>query len=435
MLAPPPKSHGMPGRFFISERVCIGFLVCLASCAVPPGQFVPAPKEPRPAEFYVESSDVQSIQLYAGVEEAPPIYQMQNGPPLILEFDLMNWDARPLSAYFYHADRTWRRDLLPSEYLDSYLRDDLFDYEVSRGTLNQYVHYEYQFPNESIGFRVSGNFIVRITEQGREDEVLFERPFWVTENITRARLSLDLHFAGRSNLAVMQPLLRFIPSQQLGPAEFNVTVCFVQDRHLMTPRCTERPSLTEQPTLLYYLDPEESFAAQTGRYLVDLRDFRPGTGIERVDLSTTPYSAVLEPDYARFPDLESGLRLRGQAVISDTDPSLDTRAEYVEVTFEYVPPNEMPLPDDIYVTGAFNGWRMDSGSAMQWVPATGRYSSTKLLKQGAYEYEYTSTEMQTRTMLALRFARTDQWYTGLVYYSDRVLNTDRLLTWAQVLSK
>lgn len=435
MLHTALKSRGMPGRLFTNERICIGFLVGLAACAVPLGQFVPAPEESRPRGFHIESSEVRSIQLYGGVEEALPIYQMHNGPPLILEFDLMNWDARPLSAYFYHADRTWRRDLLPSEYLDSYLREDLFDYEVSRGTLNQYVHYRYEFPNESIDFRVSGNFIVRITEQGREDEVLFERPFWVTENMMRARLSLDLHFAGRGNLPVIQPLLRFNPSREIGPAEFNVTVCFVQDRHLLTPRCTERPSLTEQPTLLYYLDPEESFAPQTGRYLVDLRDIRPGRGIERIDLSTTQYSAVLEPDYARFPDLEPDLRLSGQAVISGTDPSMDTWAEYVEVTFEYVPPNEMPLPNDIYVTGAFNGWRMDSGSAMQWVPTTGRYTSTKLLKQGVYEYEYTSPDIQTREILALRFARTDQWYSGLVYYSDRVLNTDRLLTWTQVLSK
>ena len=58
-----------------------------------------------------------------------------------------------------------------------------------------------------------------------------------------------------------------------------------------------------------------------------------------------------------------------------------------------------------------------------------------LLKQGVYEYEYTSPEIQTREILALRFARTDQWYTGLVYYSDGILSTDRLLTWTQTLSK
>lgn len=140
MLNTALKSRGMPGRLLTNERICIGFLVCLAACAVPLRQFVPAPEESQPGDFHVESSEVRSIQLYAGVEEALPIYHMRNGPPLILEFDLMNWDARPLSAYFYHADRTWRRDLLPSEYLDSYLREDLFDYEVSRSTLNQYVH-------------------------------------------------------------------------------------------------------------------------------------------------------------------------------------------------------------------------------------------------------------------------------------------------------
>ena len=48
MFAQSLKSHGMLVKLSINERVCIGFLVFLAACAVPLGQLVPVPGELRP---------------------------------------------------------------------------------------------------------------------------------------------------------------------------------------------------------------------------------------------------------------------------------------------------------------------------------------------------------------------------------------------------
>src|SRR5690606_18599323 len=110
-----------------------------------------------------------------------PILIAGTGEYLTLEFDIMGLTGQPLSAYFYHADREWRRDLSPPEYMASFQRDDLLDYNSSRATEADYVHYIYRFPNAAVDFRISGNYIVRITEQGQEDAVLFERPFFVSE--------------------------------------------------------------------------------------------------------------------------------------------------------------------------------------------------------------------------------------------------------------
>ena len=104
---------------------------------------------------------VQTIQLYAGDEDQLPVVSMRGGRKLTLEFDLMDNNGRPLSAYFYHANREWERDLNASEYLTSFHRDDLFDYQISGNTQVNYSHYTYTFPNNSIGFRISGINLTR----------------------------------------------------------------------------------------------------------------------------------------------------------------------------------------------------------------------------------------------------------------------------------
>src|SRR5690606_1784303 len=114
-------------------------------------------------------------------EASLPIISLGSQDRLTLEFDLMTDRSRPLSVYFYHADRTWRRDLLPAEYMSGFYYDQILDYRGSSAAQSRYVHYTYDFPNENVQFRISGNYILRVAEQGAEDEPLFERAFFVSE--------------------------------------------------------------------------------------------------------------------------------------------------------------------------------------------------------------------------------------------------------------
>ena len=392
---------------------------------------------PVPAipEFHPGVDEVSSIQLYAGEEANLPVYSLRGRVPLTLEFDLMNWNQRPLSVYFYHADRVWRRDLTTSEYLTAFERDDLFNYELSRGTLVEYAHYRYRFPNRAIDFRLSGNYVLRVTEQGKETEVLFERPFFVTEDVAAAEMSLDLLMAGRMALPAVQPHLLLLPPDEVGAGYFDLSVCFVQGGHVLTPRCSQRPSMSGQPELLYFLDPEDAYGVRAGDYYMDLRRLLPRDDIERVDRASTPYVVQLRPDYARFPDTDWGPLQTGQPVISGRDLSADTQAEYVHVVFRFVPPDEQPLPGGLYVTGSFNGWRIDLGSEMAWQQEAGHYESQHLIKQGAYEYRYTSPDPAVQRALEVRLLRPDQLYTGLVYYRDNSLGTDRILAISHIYSR
>ena len=382
--------------------------------------------------------EVRSIQLYADGESALPVLPMQSERHLTLEFDIMQSHGRPLSVYFYHANREWELDLTSAETLTSFHRDDLFDYHLSRNTQIQYTHYTYTFPNRNIDFRISGNYILRITEQGREDDVLFERPFFVTENIAAVRMLLESVLVESRSFPFIQPVLTFTPPDALRGNVFDYNVCFLRNGQFWRTRCSNKPSLTQQPNLLFYLEPEEAFAPEEGDYYVDLSNLALGHRVERIDRMATPFEVLLVPDYARFPGSGAEPLLNGQAILSSADRftgEADTEAEYASVVFRYVPPNEKPLPADVFITGSFNGWNLDLANKLTWQPAVGIYEGQVLLKQGQYEYRYTSPDPQVRSQIRARLPRPDNLYTAFVYFSDISLNTDRLLAFQHVISR
>ncbi|HET6568417.1 MAG TPA: type IX secretion system plug protein domain-containing protein [Rhodothermales bacterium] len=376
------------------------------------------------------SADVRTVQLYGGEDERQlPILSLGGSDPLVLEFDLLGEAGRPLSVYFYHADRNWQRDLMPVEYMNSFDRDDLLDFTISHATDLHYVHYNYRFPNASIGFTVSGNYILRITEQGAEDDVLFEQPFFVTEQTAPAELQLNNVMLGGGYPSTV-PLLRFTPPSSAGASPFDFSVCFVENGRFESARCSTQPLLTAQPDLQFDLDPNLAFPPSLAENYLDLSMVRVGSQIERADLSTNPPSVTLKPDYSNFPGTPFAPFLNGQTVVSGAvttvaDP--DVSAEYVEVGFSIVPPNEQALTSDVYVVGSFSGWKADPRYRMTWIPDRGRYEGEVLLKQGLYEYRYASRDERFRQAQRLAPPRSDNVYTAFTYYRDMQLNTDRLI--------
>ncbi len=383
-----------------------------------------APKGPELADV---SPSIRTIQLYRGANERQlPVLSLRgSGGRLTLEFDLMEAAGRPLSVYFYHTDRTWRRDLSPSEYMDSFQNDNLLDYSPSRGTEVAYTHYVYRFPNDNIRFRVSGNYVLRVTEQGRPDDVLFERPFFVSEDAGPLALRVDDVPVSGQRLPSDRPAALFTPPPELQGSPFQYETCFVRNGRLDTARCTNRPRLVQQPALEFDLYHDEAFVPTTADYFLDLSALRSGGQIAHVDRTGTPFRVELEAAYAQFPGNAGAPPLDGQVVVDGAVRDVgepDVEAEYVTARFSFVPPDEQPMARPVTLHGSFG-----ETARMEWVPARGRYEGNVLLKQGLYEYHYRSNDPALREVLRRALPPARGRYTAFVYYTDWSMNTDRLL--------
>ena len=424
----------VPARSWLSLGILIVLIGGVSGCVS--SQTMESTDEPREKEggtlrLAPQDPRIRTVQLYRGSDEgALPVVPLEGGQ-LTLEFDLMEEQGRPLSVYFFHADRQWRRDLSPNQILDSYQDDRILDYRSSQGTQVDYVHYTYRFPNDDIGFRVSGNFVVRVTKRGQRDSVLFEQPFFVTDEAGQLQVGAEgIPVAGQRQRSI-RPVVQFSPPTALRGDPFGYAVCFVQNGRLPDARCQDRPTLARQPQLSFELDRERAFAPTTANYTLDLGDLRSTNSIERLDRTSVPFDVLLAPDYAEFSGQNlGGPPLNGQIVVRDAvdgraNPELS--AEYVQTTFAFVPPTNQPLSGDVVVAGSFSGMDPARGTTMDWSPGRGRYEGTVLLKQGRYEYFYSGTDPQLQKTIQRSQPLTRSTYTTFVYYRDPSLGTDRLL--------
>mgnify|MGYP003148563305 CR=1 FL=1 len=390
-----------------------------------------------------DAERVGTVQLYAeGRETNPPIIRLSGGAQLTLSFDLIASEGRPLSVYYYQADRNWERRLLPSEFIDGFQRTDLTRYDLSQLSEVPFVHYEHTFPgdpndgdpfaaNSAFRFLVSGNYIVRVTEQGREDDVLFERPFFVAEDRIGSELAVDaISVAGQSGLS-LQPILRLNADAEITAQTFNLDVCFARDGRYEATRCTDQAQRYDPSVLTYLLQPTNAFQPLADTYYLDLRSLDVGTQVAQVDRAASPPRVVLQADASSFPADDSDPLLAGQSIIGSArvsgDPDLS--AEYVAVTFRFIPPNEQSV-GDVFLEGSWSGWNRPD-EPMRWIAADRVYEQTMLVKQGEHEYRYVSPNPALARARRGVLGRRDQVFTGFVYFRDPQLQTDRLIS-AQV---
>lgn len=383
------------------------------------------------------ADNVGLVQLYpTGNEDTLPFVSMGSGQTLTLSFDVFEeGSGQPLSVYFYHADREWNRDLLPAEFMTSFLSDDIRNYQISTATEVPYVHYNYVFPNANIDFRVSGNYVIRVARQGYEDEPLFERAFFVSEDV--AEIEFDFRSGLSPNGSLLQPIARVSKGPELADAQgFDFSACFARNGRFEQANCTQDPSLLDLLFLQFELPRTSSFPPSEPLYEMNMGLLQTNSQIVNVDLSASPHQADLDLDYARFGSEYDRGAISGQPVVSEVyldGGNPDTQAEYVDVLFRFVSEGEHTLAGGVTLSGSFNNWQIDPAFSLDWNADEGYYVGNFLLKQGMYLYRYYTEDVDAR--YARSSINQPSLFTALVYLFEPRLNTERLVAFRSAIAR
>ncbi len=410
--------------------------IWLAACGAPP-EFAADPAGGQVGTTPVAGADtlVGAVQLHViGQESSLPVHVLGSGDPLRLAFDRFVDDTgRPLEVTFVHTDRDGRADLLPTEYLTGFDRDDITDYQRSGFTGVPYVHYEYTFPNPRIGFRLSGLYRLEVREEG---QVLFTRPFLVVEPLAEVEMGFGTTLAGGGSGVTIQPAARVTPGARLaGFDAFQYTVCFARNGRIDASRCAPEPTAIDQAFFQYYLRREAAFEPSEPLFQVDLGLLTTNVQVVELDPAAQPPTAVLDLDYADFGGEVYDAVLATAPVIDGAYLDVGrarTDAKYVDVRFRYVPPGSRQVARPVYVLGAFNGWQPSPTNRMEWVASEGRYERTLRIKQGRYVYGYVSPGGPARAGVSLG---QPTLFTAMVFLRDPARFTDRLVAVESVVAR
>jgi len=418
---------------FVSAMIVIGGLGCASTTDTAgdgnPGLASAPETDPAYVSLTLEppASSISTIQLYRDPDEASlPLIVVGTDQALVLEFDLIGKDGRPLRIGFKHFNRRWVDDYLqPVEYMAGRIEDEVINYRRSLASRSNYAHYTYSFPNASIQFKRSGNYLLTVSDPATGD-VTLQAPFLVSEESSDLAYELRATpIPGASGLW-SQPVVYIDPGDQFGRDLFDWGACFVKNTRFDLARCSSRPSLFEAPYASFSLEPRDSFEPDPDFHIVDLSELRRGVDIDDVTYESTPIEVALVPDQADLGGTEVSFQ-NGQSTVSGSVIDVgnpDVEAEYVHATFRYIPYRSQQADGDVLVTGSFNRWVLDAANRLVWNEAEGLYEGAILIKQGVHAYQYHISGPRPSSSGA--FAP-ESSYTALLYYFDPVIHVDRLI--------
>ena len=108
--------------------------------------------------------NIKTLQIgVVGVKLGLPVMELNGSAVMQVSFDEMSREAHSYSYKVIHCNAGWTAsDLNSNEYLSGFTTANITNYVTSLNTTYLYTHYSFLLPNNDMGFKISGNYVVII---------------------------------------------------------------------------------------------------------------------------------------------------------------------------------------------------------------------------------------------------------------------------------
>ncbi|MCC8423816.1 DUF5103 domain-containing protein [Mucilaginibacter sp. UR6-11] len=389
----------------------------------------------QPYADSVFNAHIKTIEFYNTKKQASfPQITLQSGEQVLLAFDDLRGGNRNYAYTLEHCNRIWLpSNLSPAEYLQGFSDDRLTDYTYSTNTLQKYTHYELKFPNDNMSPKISGNYILKVYEDGDKSKIILTRRLYVVGN--RVAVAADVVPSADPSLRQTNQKINF----QVSYAGLNVQnpnndirVWLMQNGRNETGVWNAVPTYIRGTQLVYNDVSLNDFPGRNEFRRFDTRSLRLNS--ERVGhiYRDTAYTVTLLGDplrnqegYSFQYDNDGSFFILNQ---EGYEPRRD--ADYAHIYFSLAA-NKTDKDGTAYVVGKFNDYKISDDSKMNYDPIKGRFFTNLFLKQGVYDYEYIWVDRNTGkpddVLLEGTHFETENDYQLLVYYRPVTARWDELV--------
>ena len=378
-----------------------------------------------PGELIIDNS-VQSIQLFRkGHERSAPIISLNSNDKLQLRFDYLQLDNRQFRISFTHHDPDWKRSSLAQDFFQEGFYNITFGGgKISDSRRPVYRQYNFEFPNEQIQFKVSGNYLLRV-EDFDTGNLLFTLPFFIHENEGDIRSSVESIIAPREDLRKTQlPAGRFILPEFVNEPQFDLRFYFFQNQFWGRGKIAGEVDFSNPDESYFELERDSAFIADYEFISLEFNEISQNPPrILDVNPVKIPPVIELNEDTEGF---TSSSFMPGNR-FGNPDTNLDAR--YAKVLFKFNPGYFIPPGSEIYLVGDFNNWSLQTAQKLTFDEESERWLTNATVKEGSYLYKYVLLENNRIKDLYFddRFRRTNQQYHSFVYFFDQTEFYYRLL--------
>ena len=391
---------------------------------------------------------IRTVQLYPTLSSGknaqatlnPPVVNLQDSQPLLLEFDCLNPEFQSFRVKIFHCNADWKPSVLNEiEYLPEYNDFPINDYRNSFATKIPYTHFSIELPK----VKLAGNYIVMVYKNRNEEDIMFTRKFMVYQNrvnvggrvsfannvqkrLTHQQVNLGIGFSGYEIIDPKQDLKVIIRQNFRDDKVTKPLIPFMVD------------SYNKKLDYQFY-DGENQFEGgsefrmfdgrSTQQKLVNISKIIQGERESIIELY--PEKTQNHLAYISVNDFN------GMYVIDNYETNKgETESDYVRVSFMLK--SDSLENKKVYVNGAFNDWQLDERNLMHYVPESQSYEIYLQLKQGIYNYNYITIDNQgNRSEVDFEgtHSQTENVYEVLVYHRPIGSRADALVGYSLIKSQ
>ena len=394
----------------------------------------------------IMNPNIQTVLIFPkGKPLALPVIGLNTQDELLIQFDDLSANYQ---QYYYTIELMDMHmqpvALNPFDYTRGLTQNNIRDYTISSIAQQSYYHYSFTFPTASCRPTKSGNYLMKVYRQGRPNELVFTKRFFVVEQEAPIIASIQEPFdetMSKSHQKI-QLQLDVKKIQLLQPELLHVAV--LQNTRYNDMLMSNAPSFIRGNQLEYNADRDFVFPAGKESRWLDLQNLRFKT--ERIAaIQQLGYGSriILKQDQSRAMLPYFTFRdLNGQFMISNTELiRSEDQNDYAQVFFTYLPTNGQPFQEkSLYIAGALTGNALDTNALMQWNNASKQYEKWLNLKQGYYSYNYILRDNQAPNPLHdFMWTEGDHWetensYTIFVYYRAPGSRYDQIIGYSSLNS-
>ena len=389
----------------------------------------------------ISNHNIKTVLLHKKEDNLSlPIINLNSDEILKLSFDDLNNELKKFYITIEHYNSDWQKsNLIKSEYISGFFKDEIINYEYSFNTLQDYIHYQYFFPSENLKPLISGNYKLKVFDS--YGDTLIAKRFMILENkvniklnIKKATLSSDRKTKHEIDFTINHPNL------SISDPFSQINVIIKQNNKDDNAINNLKPIFIRNNQLIYDYNEENTFLGNNEFRHFDIKSLRYFSDrIKNIESDSLGYNVSLFEDYKRTynnysiePDLNGKFYIESQEARNS-----DYEAEYVNVTFKLK--SEFIKDGNIYIIGELTDWRLNKNYQLEYDFNKKLYTKEVYIKQGYYNYHYaindtTYTYYDVFTIEGSHY-QTRNSYEIYVYYKGNSDRYEKLIGFTKALSK
>jgi len=362
-----------------------------------------------------------------------PIVKLNSEEFIQLTFDRLGDESSNRLRYkLVHCNTDWTPSGLSEiEYINGFNNNSIDDYAASINTTIEYTNFRLAIPNNDISPRLSGNYVILVYDEDNQQKTLLSACFSVLDSQVSIAGNMSSNTLIDSNREHQQ--VSFVVNHQginIRDPFSEVKVFVLQNNRQDNMKSLVKPTYVQSDKLVYEQNRELIFeAGNEYRRFEAVSNRYNGLHVEQTEYKRPYYYTTIIPDQIR-----AGKRYiydqdqNGRFYIRNAEGNdSDTEADYFFVRFSLL--TDEPVLDKIYVTGDFSYNTFDENNLMQYDFDKEEYYTTRMMKQGVYNYMYLTQQgtKYSTTLTEGNYYEAENEYQIFVYFRPMGERYDSLI--------